>query len=63
MYEAMSVDGKVRPLLGRPSEEISAAAIEQGMTTLHESGVALCLAGISSLEEVERVIGEPLPLP
>jgi type IV pilus assembly protein PilB len=63
MYEAMPVDGKVRPLLGRPSEEISAAAIEQGMTTLHESGVALCLAGISSLEEVERVIGEPLPLP
>jgi len=63
IYEAMPVEGKVRPLLGRPSEEISAAAIEQGMTTLHESGVALCLAGISSLEEVERVIGEPLPLP
>jgi type IV pilus assembly protein PilB len=60
IYEAMPVEGKVRPLLGRPSEEISAAAIAQGMTTLHESGVALCLAGISSLEEVERVIGEPL---
>jgi type IV pilus assembly protein PilB len=58
MYEVMPVEGKIRRLISGSSEEIFAAAVEQGMTTLRESGVSLCVAGITSLEEVHRVIGD-----
>ena len=60
MYEAMSVEGKIRRLIAGSTEEIFAAAVEQGMTTLRESGVGLCLAGITSLDEIQRVIGDRL---
>jgi type IV pilus assembly protein PilB len=58
MYEVMPVEGKLRRLIAGSSEEIFAAAVEQGMTTLRESGVALSVAGTTSLEEVHRVIGD-----
>jgi type IV pilus assembly protein PilB len=58
MYEVMPVEGKIRRLIAGSSDEIFAAALEQGMTTLRESGVALCVDGVSSLEEINRVIGD-----
>jgi type IV pilus assembly protein PilB len=60
LYEAMSVEGKIRRLIDAPTEEIFAAAVEQGMTTLQESGIRLALAGITSLGEVHRVTGDRL---
>jgi type IV pilus assembly protein PilB len=60
MYEAMPVEGKIRGMLGGSTEEIFAAAVEHGMTTLRDSGVNLCLAGVTSLEEVRRVTGDRL---
>ncbi len=60
LYEAMSVEGKIRRLIDASTEEIFAAAIESGMTTLRECGVRLCLAGITSLDEVRRVTGDRL---
>jgi type IV pilus assembly protein PilB len=60
LYEAMSVEGKIRRLIDAPTEEIFAAAVEQGMTTLRESGIRLALAGITSLGEVHRVTGDRL---
>ncbi len=60
LYEAMSVEGKIRRLIDAPTEEIFAAAVEQGMTTLRESGMRLALAGITSLGEVHRVTGDRL---
>ena len=39
LYEAMSVEGQIRRLIDAPTEEIFAAAVEQGMTTLRESGI------------------------
>jgi type IV pilus assembly protein PilB len=60
LYEAMLVEGKIRRLIDASTEEIFNAAVEQGMTTLRESGVRLCLAGITSLDEVRRVTGERL---
>jgi len=30
------------------------------MTTLRQEGVRLCLEGVSSLEEIERITGERL---
>ena len=60
LYEAMSVEGQIRRLIDAPTEEIFAAAVEQGMTTLRESGVRLALAGITSLGEIHRVTGDRL---
>jgi type IV pilus assembly protein PilB len=60
LYEAMSVEGKIRRLIDGSTEEIFAAAVEQGMTTLRESGVRLAIAGITSLGEVHRVTGDRL---
>ena len=60
LYEVMPVEGRIRSLLGSSTEEIFAAAVEQGMTTLGQEGIRLCLAGVSSLEEIKRVTGDRL---
>jgi type IV pilus assembly protein PilB len=60
LYEAMSVEGKIRRLIDAPTEEIFAAAVEQGMTTLRDSGIHLALDGVTSLSEVQRVTGDRL---
>jgi type II secretory ATPase GspE/PulE/Tfp pilus assembly ATPase PilB-like protein len=57
LYEAMPVTSKIRRLIESSTDDIAAAAIEEGMTTLHESGINLCLAGITSPEEIRRVMG------
>jgi type II secretory ATPase GspE/PulE/Tfp pilus assembly ATPase PilB-like protein len=58
LYEAMPVEGKIRRLIDATTEEIFAAAVEQGMTTLRDSGILLALAGVTSLGEVHRVTGD-----
>jgi type IV pilus assembly protein PilB len=59
LYEVLSVTGRLRRLMRTASaEEIHAAAVEEGMTTLRRDGMRLVLAGISSLEEVRRVSGD-----
>jgi type IV pilus assembly protein PilB len=58
LYEVMPVQGNVRRLIGGSTEEIFAAAVEQGMKTLRDDGVRQCLAGVTSLEEVRRVTGD-----
>ena len=60
LYEVMPVEGRVRAALAESTEEILDAAVENGMRTLHQEGVRLALAGITSLEEVRRVTGDPL---
>jgi type IV pilus assembly protein PilB len=40
----------------RPSDEIQAIAIEQGMKTLWQDGLAKVAAGMTSLEEIMRVV-------
>ena len=58
LYEVMPIQGKVRRMLGSSTEEIFAAAREQGMKTLRDDGIRQCLAGVTSLEEVRRVTGD-----
>ncbi len=58
LYEVMPVTREVRALLESSTDEIHQAAIQAGMTTLHQDGVRLCLQGVSSLEEIHRVAGE-----
>ena len=57
LREVMPVHGEVRTLVERSAEEIFAAAVRQGMTTLRDDGIRLALAGISSIEEIRRVTG------
>jgi type IV pilus assembly protein PilB len=58
IYEVMPIRGKVRRLLGGSTEEIFAAALEQGMKTLRDDGIRQCLAGVTSLDEVRRIAGD-----
>jgi type IV pilus assembly protein PilB len=58
LYEVMPVTREVRELMESTTDEIHHAAIQAGMTTLHQDGVRLCLQGVSSLEEIHRVAGE-----
>ena len=58
LYEVMPVRGELRRLFAASTEEIFAAARAQGMTSLHEAGMRLCREGVSSVEEIRRVIGD-----
>ena len=56
----MLVTPELRRLLGASADELRTAAVRAGMTTLRQEGVRLCLEGVSSLEEIERITGERL---
>ena len=58
LFEVMPIRGEIRGLIERSTEEIFAAAVKQGMTTMREDGIRLALAGITSLAEVRRITGE-----
>ena len=45
LYEVMPFQGKLRSLVEGSTEQIFAAAVEQGMRTLREDGLRLSLAG------------------
>ncbi len=59
LYEVMPVHG-LTGLMEASTEEILAAALDQGMTTLRQEGMRLCAEGISTLEEIRRVTGDRL---
>ena len=60
LYEVMPIQGRIRRLVEASTEEIFAAAVEAGMKTLRQDGIRLCVAGISSLDEIRRVTGDRL---
>ena len=60
VYEVLNVNGRIRRLIEGTTEEIFAAAVEEGMITLRQDGLRLVLEGISSLEEIRRVTGDRL---
>lgn len=60
LYEVLPVHGRVRRLVEASTEEIFAAAVEDGMATLRDDGLRLCRAGVSSIEEIRRVTGDRL---
>jgi type IV pilus assembly protein PilB len=61
LYEVMPVQGRMRGLIAQGStDEIFTAAVEQGMTTLRQDGIRVCVDGTSSLEEIRRVTGDRL---
>jgi type II secretory ATPase GspE/PulE/Tfp pilus assembly ATPase PilB-like protein len=58
LFEVMPIRGGLRALVEGSTEEIFAAAVAQGMTSMGDDGVRLALAGVTSLDEVRRVTGE-----
>ena len=60
LYEVMPIHGRIRKLIEASTEEIFAAAVEEGMTTLRNDGIRLCVAGTSSVDEIRRVTGDRL---
>ena len=57
LREVLPVQGEIRSLVERSTEEIFAAAVRHGMTTLRDDGMRLALAGVTSVEEIRRVTG------
>ncbi len=57
LREVLPVQGEIRALVERSAEEIFAAAVRQGMTTMRDDGMRLALAGVTSAEEIRRVTG------
>jgi type IV pilus assembly protein PilB len=58
LFEVMPVRGEIRALIERSTDEIFAAAVKNGMTTMRQDGIRLALAGVTSLAEVRRITGE-----
>lgn len=61
IFEIFNVDAKVRELVGKEAvsiEEIKKAAKEQGMETIFQDGLHKVERGITTIEEVLRVIRE-----
>jgi type IV pilus assembly protein PilB len=60
LYEVMPIHGRIRKLVEASTEEIFAAAVEEGMATLRSDGIRLCADGTSSVDEIRRVTGDRL---
>jgi type IV pilus assembly protein PilB len=58
LFEVMPIRGELRGLIESSTDEIFAAAVKGGMTTMRQDGIRLTLAGVTSLAEVRRVTGE-----
>ena len=57
IFEVMTMTDELSELVDAPTRVIEQMAISQGMSTLRESGIALAAAGITTLDEVRRVVG------
>jgi len=60
ILEVLDMTDPIRSLVLRRSEsqEIRRAAVEQGMKTMHQDGLAKALSGVTTLDEVLRVTHE-----
>ena len=58
LHEVLLVDEEIQRLAveRRPSDEIKAAALEAGMTTLWQDGIDKVGTGVTSLQEIMRVV-------
>lgn len=59
VYEMILVNDAIEALImHEPSEfDIKKAALDQGQTTMRQDGILKTIAGITTIEEVERVVG------
>jgi type IV pilus assembly protein PilB len=61
LFEVLLLTDAIRELIavGGSTIEIHQLAVESGMRPLHEDGARLCLEGVTTLSEVQRVVGDP----
>ena len=57
IYSVMAVSERIKAMVvsSASEQEIGAAALEEGMVTLREGGLAKVRAGVTSIQEVTRV--------
>jgi len=60
IYELFEIDSEMEKLILKspPISEVQELAVKKGMTTLLQDGLLKVLDGITSVEEVMRVVGE-----
>jgi type IV pilus assembly protein PilB len=58
LFEVLPMTDEIAGLVGAPTREIQAAAVAAGMFTIRDDGIRLCLAGVTTLDEVRRVAGD-----
>ncbi|OQX00783.1 hypothetical protein BWK69_00760 [Candidatus Parcubacteria bacterium A4] len=60
IFEVMIIDSKMEKFIleNSSTSAIEEEAIKNGMTTMKEDGLSKVLRGITTMEEVERVVGE-----
>ena len=61
LFEVLTFTEELRELIagGASTVELHRAAVASGMRPLREDGVRLCLEGVTTLSEVQRVVGDP----
>jgi type II secretory ATPase GspE/PulE/Tfp pilus assembly ATPase PilB-like protein len=59
IFEVLSVTEEIRGLVsdGASAKKIHRAAVAAGMQTLREDGVRLCLEGVTTAAEIQRILG------
>jgi type II secretory ATPase GspE/PulE/Tfp pilus assembly ATPase PilB-like protein len=57
VFEVLTMSDTIASMIGASSRDIEAQAVREGMLTLREDGVRLSVAGVTSIEEVRRVVG------
>ncbi|HUU54531.1 MAG TPA: GspE/PulE family protein [Armatimonadota bacterium] len=62
LFELMEIDDRLRELIARPTptDELRTAAIDAGMTTMLKDGVEKAMQGVTTVEEVMRVMSPGL---
>ena len=58
IYEVLPMTSSIRKLVGHSTEEIHDEAVRAGMVTLRQDGYRLVFAGETSLDEVNRIVGD-----
>ena len=59
LFEVLPMSETIRTLVAEraTNSAIHRAAVDEGMRTLREDGIRLCLEGVTTVEEVRRVAG------
>jgi type IV pilus assembly protein PilB len=60
LFEVLAMSEPIRVLIAEraSTSAIQRAAVQEGMRTLHQDGLRLCLEGVTTAEEVRRVAGD-----
>jgi len=60
IFEILVITDEIKDAIEKmaPEDEIKSAALENGMVTLEQDGILKAVSGITSIEELQRVVGK-----